>query len=218
MKPKVVHHKFPEDQYYTEKTEKKQIVLHHTVSGQKPNGDIDWWKQTAARIATCIIVSRDGTIHTLYSSEHWAHHLGIKSWIFKKLNIPSYGTNKKLNKAAIGVELDSWGGLIKRNDKFYGTGNKEIHPDKVIDYGRSIRGFRYYEKYTEKQIDSVKYLLEYWHEKYKIPKDYNPKMWELNEDALKGKRGIWTHVSFRPDKSDLHPFPPLIEMLKSLSK
>ena len=215
MKPNVIHHDFPKNQYYQDSTENKQIVLHHTVSGQSVDGDINWWVQTPARVATCVIIARDGTIHTLFRSEHWAHHLGIKSWIFKKFNLPSYGANKKLNKSAIGVELDSWGGLVKRNSKYYRTGNKEIHADNVVDYGREIRGFRYYEKYTDAQIASLKYLLEYWNEKYNIPLNYNPEMWRLNEDALKGQEGVWTHVSFRPDKSDCHPQQELIDMLKS---
>lgn len=217
MKPNVIHHDFSDSQYYHDITEKTQIVLHHTVSGNSVSGDINWWEQTPARVATCVIVARDGTIHTLFSSKKWAHHLGIKRWVFNKFNIPSYGANKKLNKAAIGVELDSWGGLVKRNGKFYRTGNKEISADKVIDYGREIRGFRYYEKYTDEQIASTKYLLEYWNDKYNIPLDYKTNMWNLNTDALEGVPGVWTHVSYRPDKSDCHPDPSLIKMLKSLT-
>jgi N-acetyl-anhydromuramyl-L-alanine amidase AmpD len=217
MKPKIVHHKFPKEQYFPENTIKKQIVLHHTVSGISPNGDINWWKRTTARIATCIIVSRDGTVHTLFKSEYWAHHLGIKSKVFKKLNIPSTGANKELNMASIGIEIDSWGGLSEKNGKFYTSTNKEISSDKVIDYGKEIRGFRYYEKYTKEQIASVKYLLKYWNDKYEIPLKYHPEMWELNIDALKGKEGVWAHVSFRSDKSDVHPQSQLIEMLKSLA-
>jgi N-acetyl-anhydromuramyl-L-alanine amidase AmpD len=212
----VIHHSFPLNQYFPEITEKSQIVLHHTVSGDNVDGDINWWIQTPERVATCVIIARDGTIHTLYRSETWAHHLGIKTWIFKKFNISSYGANKKLNQGSIGLELDSWGGLVKRNSKYYRTGDKEISEDKVVDYGREIRGFRYYEKYTDAQIESVRYLLKYWNNKYKIPISYNQSMWELNEKALKGYEGVWTHVSFRPDKSDCHPQKELIEMLKTL--
>lgn len=216
-RPNVIHHDFSDNQYYHETTEKTQIVLHHTVSGSSVDGDINWWKQTPQRIATCVIVARDGTIHTLFRSEKWAHHLGVKSWIFNKFNIKSYGANKKLNQRAIGLEIDSWGGLVKRGNKFYRTGNKEISSDKVIDYGREIRGFQYYEKYTDEQIYSVKYLLKYWNDKYNIPLDYKDNIWNLNADALQGVPGVWTHVSYRPDKSDCHPDPSLIKMLKSLT-
>ena len=216
QKPNIVDHDFPKNQYYLEVTPKNQIVLHHTVSGPGVGGDVNWWKQTPEHVATCVIVGRDGTINTLFSSKHWAHHLGIKTWIFKKWDVKSYGQNKKLNKAAIGLELDSWGGLVKRNGKFYHTGNREISADKVVDYGREIRGFRYYEKYTDQQIQSVVYLLKYWNKTYKIPIKYNPDIWKMNTDALKGVPGVYTHVSYRPDKSDCHPQLELINALKTL--
>ena len=41
-------------------------------------------------------------------------------------------------------------------------------------------------------------------------------MWEVSAEALKGKQGVWSHTSFRFDKSDIHPQPEIIEMLKSL--
>ena len=41
-------------------------------------------------------------------------------------------------------------------------------------------------------------------------------MWNLNEDALKGEPGIWSHTSYRPDKSDVSPQENLIKMLKNL--
>ena len=48
---KLIQVDFPDDQYYRSQTNKKQIVLHHTVSGQGVNGDIAWWRSTAAHIA-----------------------------------------------------------------------------------------------------------------------------------------------------------------------
>jgi len=56
----------------------------------------------------------------------------------------------------------------------------------------------------------------FWNEKYKIPLDYNPTMFDVSQEALSGKAGIWSHTSFRKDKSDIHPQPELIQMLKSL--
>ena len=41
-------------------------------------------------------------------------------------------------------------------------------------------------------------------------------MWDISDKALAGEAGVWTHVSFRTDKSDCHPQPELIQMLKSL--
>ena len=43
-------------------------------------------------------------------------------------------------------------------------------------------------------------------------------MFDINTNALDGKAGIWTHVSFRADKSDVSPQPKLVKMLKDIEK
>jgi len=44
-------------------------------------------------------------------------------------------------------------------------------------------------------------------------------MWDVSQRALSGEPGIWTHVSYRqkPGKTDCHPQPELIEMLKTIA-
>ena len=39
-------------------------------------------------------------------------------------------------------------------------------------------------------------------------------MWNASTYALEVKSGIYTHVSFRKDKSDCHPQKELIEIIK----
>ena len=39
----LIRHNFPATQYVRERTEKRQIVLHHTASGPGVDGDIAWW-------------------------------------------------------------------------------------------------------------------------------------------------------------------------------
>lgn len=213
---KIIQVDFPDDQYYKKQTNKKQIVLHHTVSGQGVSGDINWWRQTASRIATHIIVDWEGKIYQCYSSKYWGHHLGVKA-----------SNNEILNKKSIGIEIDSWGGLIRFNKLWYPAkwnsklkkfvANINVAPiNNVQIYPEGFRGFYGFEKYTDDQILSVRKLLIYWHKRYGIPIKYNSDMWDINQDALNGKEGVWTHVSYRNDKSDCHPQPELIAMLKSL--
>lgn len=213
---KTISHDFPENQYYREMTKKKGIVLHHTVSGDSVAGDIEWWKSTAERVATPIIIARDGGIHQLYSSQYWAHHLGIKQEHFKLFGLPASNTQR--NKEFIGVELDSWGGLTSKNARYYSFSGQEVKKENVVYYEKGFRGYQYFEKYTPAQLDSLKELLEYWGKRYEIPLDYKGDvMFECNKRALSGECGIWGHVSFRPDKSDVHPQQELIAMLKSLA-
>ena len=207
---------FPDDQYYKTQTSKKQIVLHHTVSGQGTKGDINWWLSTSSRIATHMIVDWEGKIYQCYSSKYWAHHLGVKA-----------SNNVALNKGSIGIEIDSWGGLVRHNRQWYPAkwdkklkkhvANTNVPPIKNVQvYPDKWRGFYAFEKYTNEQLEAVQKLLIYWKSRYKIPLTYNPSMWDVNEDALAGKPGVWAHVSYRKDKSDCHPQPELIAMLKSL--
>ena len=204
---------FPDNQYVREETNKKQIVLHHTVSGQGVDGDIAWWRQTVERIGTAIIINWDGKIYQCFSSKYWAYHLGAG--------------NKNLDMHSIGIEIDAWGGLVRHNRLWYPAkwdeklkrhvANTTIKPiTNVQTYEQGYRGFYGFEKYTDVQIEAVRQLLVYWGERYKIPLEYNEDMWDVSSKALAGQSGVWTHNSYRKDKNDCHPQPELIEMLKSL--
>ncbi len=206
---------FPDDQYYKKQQSKKQIVLHHTVSGQGVNGDLAWWRSTADHIATAILVDWKGGIYQCFSSKYWGHHLGIHA-----LN------NVALNKASIGIEIDVWGGLVRKNKQWYPAkwdketkihvANTRVAPIKNVQkYPNGFRGFYGFEKYSDEQIEAVRQLLMYWGDVYNIPLNYNENMWNISQQALSGKAGVWTHVSFRADKSDCHPQPELVQMLKS---
>lgn len=214
-----------EGQFVREETPKTQIVLHHTVSGEGAEGDLSWWKQTRSRIATAIVIDRDGTIYQCFSTKYWAYHIGPVSSSFRTIDQPY----RKCDPNTIGVELDSWGPLLKQDGKYFparwSPEKKRYEPwfragevwaDKVVEYERPFRGFKYYEKYTKKQLQSLEELIRYWNQYWKIPVDYNPGMWELSSAALIGKPGIYTHVSYRSDKSDCHPQAELIKMLKNI--
>lgn len=226
---KIIQNPLPENQYYKEECAKKVVVLHHTVSGDGVAGDINYWKTTPEKIATCVLIERNGKIYQCFSSRLWAHHIGCKTSIFTKFGLPDI--NVQLNKQSIGIEIDSWGGLVK-DDKgewrvaSYDTTLRKFVPNykvaaipanNVQVYEKGYRGFYGFEKYTAPQIQSVKELLEYWKETYKIPLTYNPDIWDVSKRALSGEAGVFVHCSYRTDKSDLHPQPEIIEMLKSLT-
>lgn len=203
----IVSVNFPVNQYYKEEHPKEQIVLHHTVSpSHSAEGDINWWMQTQSRVATCGIIISNGAYVRLFSSKYWAHHIGARRY-----------NNRRLNERSIGVEIDSAGPLEKRRGKYYTVYGTVIPEDRVQVYEIPYRGHRYYEKYTKEQIETLRKLLIYWGEFYGIPLNYNVRMWDRNSKALDGERGIWSHTSYRDDKSDVHPQPELIEMLISLA-
>jgi N-acetyl-anhydromuramyl-L-alanine amidase AmpD len=225
----IVQVDFSENQYYRQETNKNSLVLHHTVSGPYAQGVIDWWNQDPQRIATHFIIQKNGTIFQLYSSKYWAHHLGIKSTFLQQLGFTDYSTrNVLLNQNSIAMEITNWGGLVRDNNgyhpatwdtnlKKYVPITKITIPDQNVQvYPKPFRDFLYFEKYSPEQIESVNRLIVYLCDKWNIPKDYNSDMWDISKKALGGIHGIWSHISYRPDKSDLHPMPEMIEMLQNL--
>lgn len=208
---KIVQVRLKETQYYQEVHPKKQIVIHHTVSNGNAKNVVAGWAKTPARIGTAFIIDREGVIHQCFSSKHWAHHLGTKS-----------KRNKQLNQQSIGIELCAWGPLkrspIKSSVKatFTSSVGTVVPNDEVIELEKPFRGSKYYQKYTDKQLNSLQILLTYLCETYNIPKTYNPEMWEYSSSAMNGSPGIWSHTSFRKDKSDCLPQVELIKIIQNL--
>jgi len=228
---------FPDNKFYPNEYPKKIIVLHHTVSGPGIRGDIQHWLSLTDRIATCIIIDDKGVANQCFSSKYWAHHLGIKSSYLQAQGFTDWTTrNVELNRSSIAIEIDNWGGLVQgdgaskqfglKSDgtpnmilteagKFYAAYGNKV--DCVVqEYTEPFRGYKFYEKYSDAQIKTIGELLLLWHIKYGIPLDYHDDMWDISKRALGGEPGIWTHVNYRTDKSDCHPQPELIEMLKTL--
>lgn len=213
---KIIQKNLTKDQYYDEIQPKKIIVLHHTAGGSAVSS-INWWQQTKERVATSVVIGRDGTIYQAFPFNRWASALGIKQSVFNKYKLANI--NKRLDQISIQIELANWGGLVEKGGKFYNYVNQEIANKNVTSYSNPYRGFKHYESYSKKQIEALKELILYLHKVYpNISLKYNEDMWEETKRALVGVWGIWTHTSFRADKSDCHPQPELIEMLKSLNK
>lgn len=220
---KIIQFDFPDNQYYPEFTHKRQICLHHTASGPGTEGDAKWWLTDPARVATCVIIGRDGEIDSCFDSKFWAHHLGTH-----QIN------NKELNKGCIGIEIDAWGPLSFLDGAYRSYTGDRVPKEEVTEYTIpfktlpksayfdkfGVTGQRafFYHRYTDAQILSVAQLLEHWGPYYGIPLDYNSDMWALNPRALAGDPGVWTHVSYLVEKADCHPQPELITMLKSLNQ
>jgi N-acetyl-anhydromuramyl-L-alanine amidase AmpD len=211
-----------ESQYLKEEATKTQIVLHHTAGNSSGVGTIKMWNtDDRGRIATCVCISGkgqskdtyDGEICQAFSSKYWAYHLGIKGDVFRANGVPA----KNLDKTSIGIEICSWGPLEKRGDKFYNYVDREVPADQVTELATPYKGHKYYHRYTDAQIESVRQLLLYWKQLYNIDLTYrDADMWSVSKRALKGENGVFTHNSYRKDKSDIHPCPRMIAMLKSL--
>lgn len=210
------------DEFIGEITKKNQIVLHHTAGNSSGVAVRNAWENDKrGRIATCVIISgkgakdtKDGEIIQCFSSRHWAYHLGVKQEVFKAHGLEY----QNLDKHSIGVEICNWGWLKKDEEGNFKTYvNTIVAPEDVIELDKPFKGHKYWHNYTDAQIESVKNLLLYWRDIYGInlKADFD-QLFNVNTKALSGTNGLYTHNSYRKDKSDIYPHPKLLEMLYSL--
>jgi hypothetical protein len=211
-----------ESQYMKTETKKRMIVLHHTAGNSSAVSTIKMWDNDArGRIATCVVISGkglskdtyDGEICQAFSSKYWGYHLGLKQDIFRAKGVPYIS----IDPMSIGVEICNWGPLTKKGNKFYNYVDREVPIDQVCELDKPYKGRKYYHAYTDAQIESVRQLMLYWGDLYNIDLTYREQdMWDISIRGLKGENGVYTHNSFRKDKSDIYPCPRMIAMLKTL--
>ncbi len=210
-----------ESQYVKTESVKTQIVLHHTAGNSSGvNVAKNWDADDRGRIATCVVISGkgasnspDGEIVQCFSSKFWAYHLGIKRDVFEAYGVPY----KNLDQHAIGIEICNWGQLTLKGGKYYNYVDKEVPADQVTTLDTPYKGYKYFHKYTDAQIESVRQLLEYWRDLYQINLSFDfAQLFEVNKKALRGENGLFTHNSYRKDKVDAYPCPRLISMLQGL--
>ena len=201
-----------DNQYFAESSPKTQIYLHHTAGNGNAEGVSRYWNGNDSRIATAFIIGENGTIVQCFSSKHWAWHLGIDTEDFAR-NGAKYSN---LNKLSVGIEVCNWGYLKKKGDKYYNYAGGVVNPSYVTELDQPYKGYKYWYKYSDAQIESLRQLVVYLCETYDIPKDYRSEIWSIDKEAFKGSKGIFTHNSVRKDKSDMYPCPRVIEMLKNL--
>jgi N-acetyl-anhydromuramyl-L-alanine amidase AmpD len=216
----IVNNLLPANQYIKHRMQEvRQIVLHHTQGGTA-EGAIEWWKQNTDKVGTNYIIEKDGIIIRTIPESSWAYGLGISSSsnnvadVFKTVKY-----SKNIEMMGISIELVSCGELILKDGKyFFEGGNRFISKNDVVKLTSEHRNCLYFDKYTDAQIESLKWLILRLSKMYNIPfrKDYS-NIFDVNREALQGHRGIYTHVCYRSsDKTDLFPQPNLVTMLNSL--
>lgn len=218
---KIIQYPLDKKQYFEKDCLKTQIYLHHTAGRSNGISTYKYWESNTERVATCVTICGkpdagstliDGQIVQGFSSKHWAYHLGLTNAVFKSFNIPY----QSLDVISIGIEICNWGCLTKTDRGYESWTGTLIPKEDVCVLDKAYKGYKYYHNYTDAQIESVRQLLVYWNKRYNIPLTYNEDIFELNERALKGDAGVYTHNSVRKDKTDIYPHPKMVDMLKSL--
>ncbi len=228
----IVDRILPVGEFYSEVYEKDTIYLHHTAGGHRPDWTIDGWRFDRTKkggllaVGTAYVIggqstnnpgdsSWDGTIYRAFDDKFWAHHLGT-----------TLQNNGTLNRKSIGIEICNYGPLIKTAEGlFLNYVKKPVPSNHVVELEKPWRNFQFWHKYTQKQLDAVKWLIAdivKRHPKVNIDGgiryflNTGTAAYDKNGGAEKGVPGIWSHSNVRSDKTDVSPQPQLNEMLKEL--
>ncbi|HAI75761.1 MAG TPA: hypothetical protein DCM08_05890 [Microscillaceae bacterium] len=191
--------------FFKQQFAKRQIVWHHSAGWDNARGMFDWWRQDGVvHVATAIGIENSGRVVRGYDESFWAHHIGLQ-----------HLKNLMLNRQSVAVEICNWGALTERSGKLFSWANVEIPKSQAIEL--NYKGVKFYEVYTDQEIDALKKWTLLNAMRFDIPLSYREgDMWEVSANAIAGNAGIYTHNSYLAWKTDVSPQPKLIEMAKSL--
>ncbi|MCS7074746.1 MAG: peptidoglycan-binding protein [Bacteroidia bacterium] len=219
----ITDHFLSEFQYFRSAVPKRQIVLHHTMGIHRPDYTIDSWNgDEKGRIAGAFVIggiatapypedrSFDGKIYRAFPEHYWAIHL-----------FPNEVHNHylELESQSIAIKFCNFGYLTRSTDgRYLSYLNREIPESEVCMLPQTYKHSRFYQKYTDSQLESVKKLILSLANQFSIDVhgDYTEKWFEVNPKALHGVPGLWTHASYRKERTDCFPQPELLDMLNSL--
>ncbi len=191
--------------FYKETYTKRQIIWHHSAGWDDARGMYDWWRQDGAyHVATAIGIVDAGTVFRGYDEQFWAHHIGMQ-----------HPLNVLRNQQSVAVEICNWGALTETPEGLKTWAGAIVPKNKAIEL--NYKGIKYYETYTDAEIESLKRWTLLNALRFDIPVAYREAdMWAVSKNGIEGVAGIYTHNSFISWKSDVSPQPKLIAMAKKL--
>lgn len=224
-----------EDEYIKQEVRKETIWLHHTAGGYRPDWTIGGWEKDflkdkkgnpvldengnaiPLKVATQYVIGRkssksndslwDGKILRTFDDIYWAYHLGIST------------KNDELNSKSVSIEICNYGPLtIGKDNIFYNYVNEPISEKDVVELNKPFRGYKYWEKYTDVQLHSLRNLILYLQNRWgiEIEKGIYNEDWFNYDKKWFENGGLRSHTQVRSDKFDIFPQPEMIQMLNSL--
>ena len=207
-----------DDEYIKKETQKNTIWLHHTAGGSRPDWTINGWENdNRLKVGTHFVIGRkssssdiktwDGRVLKAIDDRYWSYHLGIEN------------KSEQLNSKSIGIELCNYGPLsLGKDGNFYNYINKTVNKEDVVELETEFRGYKYWEKYTDSQLDSLYRLITYLQKRWliKIESGVYNEDWFNYDEKWFSMGGLRSHTQVRQDKFDLFPQKELIDMLNSL--
>lgn len=129
------------------------LVMHYTASGGTAEGDAQHFsRQTRSGVSAHLTIGRAGATDLFQSVPFTqiAHHAGTSSW----------RGQSNCNRFSIGIEIDNWGILTKREDGTYRSwAGTAVAPSLVIKARHKNGGPEsYWETYPEKQLRDLEVI------------------------------------------------------------
>lgn len=195
----------PVGEFFEPAGQKNGICIHHTVGGTA-RSTYDWWRKdrsadgTGRRVGTAYLIERDGSIHEVFAPEAWAYQFGLSWRVDRKL---------AFEKRFIGIELASVGPLLEKDGAFYcfdRVDNKtRVDKRTVFDFGKTWRGYRYWTRYPEAQVDALIELIDDLCARFLIERRVPSDFTRFYGEELFDFEGVIGHTMVRTDKTDPNP-------------
>jgi len=237
----IVQNYLPKGEYYPGPVNKRWIFLHHTAGWDDPNGAItNWGSDNRGPVATEFALGgqsikgtttqHDGVLVQVFPRGGYGWHLGTG--------------NDAMHRESVGIEVCNFGQLTKggyqkydavqkkyvwvalKPNTFYTYVGTEAHSSQVVELKQPFRGFKFWHKYSDKQIQVLKDWILYIGERDSIDvrkgiveqiKLHGVAAFDKVDVALCNRTpGMWLHTNVQAGKVDLFPQENLIEMLLSL--
>jgi N-acetyl-anhydromuramyl-L-alanine amidase AmpD len=228
----------PKGEYLKGPTKKEFLFLHHTAGWNNPYRTIEHWgRDTRGRVATEFCIGGqsikgnddmyDGEVVQAFPEGGYGWHLGKNGSQYMhnhsvgiEVNNFGYltkgGYKKKVNGKRVWVEKDS--------NSFYTYAGTRADESQIVEC--SFKGYDYWHKYSDAQIESLRLLILHIADRDGIDvrvglptliKTQGVKAFDWNPDAYYGKvKGLWTHTNTKKGKFDMFPQQELLDMLTSL--
>lgn len=225
----IEQYRLPEGEYVDEIDAKQYIFISVNNGQHSPYEVIDRWaSDQRGRVGAHYVIgglaahldanklsgsdrTYDGKVLQAIKDENRGFHLGrVKS--------------HKLIKHSISIELCSSGYLEEREGRYFTWYNQEVHPSQVVRLEKSYRGYRYFHKYSQNQLESLEALLKLLCEKHEIfhnSTDIN-KYKISNVDHFNENTKFNTSISsrdiLRSDTISISPQEELLDLLNKFNK
>lgn len=207
-------------QYLTGNYKNDYIIIHHTAGHDSPNQVVDCWNNDAqGRVATEFVIGGkncstgreiyDGKIIKTFPDGCQGYHIGNSGSTY-------------MNTHSVGIEMCNIGWV--KNGKTYV--NSTCLPNQIVTLPTPFRGYTQWQRYTDKQLESLRQLLLFIANRdnidlhtglYQWIKQEGTKAFDYHTVAYNGStKGLLTHANIRKDKFDCFPQQELMDMILSL--